>query len=135
MREVRAAMSVDKYIADCWEEEMEGCDFAETNWRQYGFAWYKLGVQLGMTIGQKQGQESGDIKWRMQIPSTFGIGYRQGLSYAAFQASHLSIDNADLLGLNTVEGANLMRERIVAMLQAAQEAEAARLNAKVEPIT
>lgn len=126
--------SYDELIREEWEKHLDGCDYGETNWRQYGLAWFSAGAHIFLAIGQKQGIEMEQLRQRKEAGLSARADYKQGISYAAFQASHMSIDNGDLLGLSVPEAAKLMREHIVSALLAAVKAEEARANAKVEPI-
>jgi hypothetical protein len=96
--------------------------------RKYSLDWYTEGVFYGVKMGTQIGLDVKTEDEKRTWNNTWNLGYAQGLHYAAYNASNITI--SDNHNLDVQYGAALMRELIVDMLHAAANSDRIRTEAK-----
>ena len=124
-------MNLEERITAQWEQTYDGCDPAvEGNPRKYSLGWFTAGYLAGL-------EDARTIKSQVQATDQeraqdqmFTMGHAQGVAFAAYQDSHISLDVEKLANLTPSQAALAMRDVIVQSLAVAAKNDRQRAEAK-----
>ncbi len=125
-------MNLEDKIELKWRETYDGCDPAvEGNPRVYSLGWFRAGFVAGLEDARMIATQVLNLDHERAQDQMFTMGHAQGVAFAAFAASHCSLDVEVLANLTPSQAAHKMRDAIVDLLKKAAEGDKLRAEAKL----